>query len=65
MIARLALDNEVSLRVPGCPIQISDVEPLTYVRAPKLGEHTAEVLAQFTSHLAPPPTPATSPSCAP
>jgi CoA:oxalate CoA-transferase len=60
MIARLALDNEVSLRVPGCPIQISDVEPLIYVRAPKLGEHTAEVLAQFTSRSAPPPMPATS-----
>lgn len=46
MLARLSLAGDVSLLVPGTPIQIAETETRPYHRAPRLGEHTQEILSE-------------------
>lgn len=48
MLLKIPLDADNTLTVPGSPIHISGAERPSAMRAPKLGEHTAEILAELT-----------------
>jgi CoA:oxalate CoA-transferase len=56
MLLRLPLDDGATLRVPGCPIQVSGAVSATPKRAPRLGEHTKEVLSELAKISSPPPS---------
>ncbi|MEO1444088.1 MAG: CoA transferase, partial [Chloroflexota bacterium] len=45
MLMKIPLDDENEIMVPGSPIHISGADRPPRVRAPKLGEHTEEILA--------------------
>ncbi|HEX3052273.1 MAG TPA: CoA transferase [Aggregatilineaceae bacterium] len=46
MLARLKLDDDISITVPGSPIHVDGTHP-PIKRAPRLGEHTEDVLKEF------------------